>query len=253
MVCYNCFGDNMNKQRSKKSIIISISVAILLIIILTINILEKPKKEVKDEIEEVNLLKDSSKIDALFAYSGTYIKNSFVIVMNVTSKETIDFTITNGKDFINTTLELDKDNNLINKEKFKEDETATIKLTKIKEGLKIETSTKKEDSIFKKIANTYEISKIKDTGWSGYYEKDGNYIIIDEYDEKTIYLSVKEIDYVIYIEDYDKDKIVLEEAFLSGVEKVTITKTKKGINISSNKKGNKYLFAKVSGEYEKKN
>ena len=39
--------------------------------------------------------------------------------MNVTSKETIDFTITNGKDFINTTLELDKDNNLINKEKLK--------------------------------------------------------------------------------------------------------------------------------------
>ena len=48
---------------------------------MTINILEKTKKEVKDEIEEVNLLKDSSKIDALFAYSGTYIKNSFVIVM----------------------------------------------------------------------------------------------------------------------------------------------------------------------------
>lgn len=243
----------MNKKRSKKSIIISISIAIFLIIILTINILEKPKKPVKEEVEEINLLKNSSKIDALFAYSGTYLKNSYVIVMNVTTKETIDFTITNGTDFINTTLELDEENNLVNKDKFEEDETATIKLTKTKEGLKIETTTKKEDSIFKKIANTYEMSKIKDHGWSGYYEKDDNYIIIDEYDENTIYLSIKELDYAIYIEDYNEEKIVLEEAFLNGVEKVTITKTKKGINISSNKKGNKYLFAKVSGEYEKKN
>lgn len=241
-------------MKNKKTIIITIAIILLIILILMINILDKPKEEKQPQSqEEVNLLKDYSSIDALFAFSGTYMKNNYIIVMNVISNKNINFTVTDGKNFSSLTLELDRNNHLVNQEELMNIEKLSIKITKVEDGIKIESSSEIEESIFNELSNTYSEREFKAKGWSGYYVKDNNIIIIDEYDDGMMYLSIDEINYSNYFDTFNQEQITLEEAFTGGLETVTIKKTDNGIVLKSNKKGDKYLFARISGEYNKEN
>lgn len=241
-------------MKDKKNIFITIGVITLIIIILVINILETPKtKETTNQTkpQKENVVQDYSKLDALFAFSGTYVKDQYLIVMNISSKKTIDLTITDGKNFSTITLELDSNNYLVNQEELIEVEKVNIKIAKTKEGIDLTASSKIEESIFYELSGVFKTEKINDNNWSGYYTYKDTSIIIDEYGDGLIYLYIDSINYTNYIDKYEKGKIILEEKFPEGTEKVTIEKTKDGIKLSSNKQGSKYIFGNISGEYKK--
>lgn len=237
----------------KKNILITIGIIALISIILAINILDKPPvKEMITTSEIENVVKNFSKMDALFAFSGTYVKDNYLIIMNISSKQTIDLTVTDGMVFSTITLELDKDNYLVNQEDLMEIEKVNIKISKKKDGIEINSSSEIKDSIFYDLSGTYETEKITDNNWSGYYTYKDTSIIIDEYGKDMIYLYIDSINYSRYIDDYEKDKIVITEAFKDEAEKITIEKTKDGIKLTSNKSGNQYIFGSISGNYTKK-
>lgn len=241
-------------MKNKKEIFITIGIVALIILILAINILDTPKtKEIvnQEQTQKTNIVKDYSKLDALFAYSGTYVRDSYLIIMNISSKTTIDLTITNGESFATITLELDSNNYLVNQEALMDVEKVNIKIYKTKTGINLIASTKIEESIFYNLSGEFKTDNFNDNNWSGYYTNEDTSIIIDEYGENLIYLYIDSIEYSNYIDTYEKDKITLEEAYLEGTEKITIEKTENGIKLSSNKEGDKYLFSSVSGEYKK--
>lgn len=244
-------------MKNKKNIIITVSIIVLIIGILLLNILDNPndeKKEQKPKIA-VNVLYDKSPIDALFAFSGTYIKNQYIISMNVVSNENISMTVTDGERFATLTLELDKNNILVNQEELMEIEKLNLKIVKTETGIKVTSTSEVEDSIFNDLSDTYETVPLEDKKWSGYYtnEEKSSSIIIDEYSEGIIYIAIDSIYYTNYVEKYDTEKIILEEANTKDDEEITIEKTENGVKIISNKKGDKYLFNKVIGEYVKEN
>ena len=150
-------------MKNKKNIFITIGIVALIILILAINILDTPKtKEIvnQEETQKTNIVKDYSKLDALFAYSGTYVRDNYLIIMNISSKTTIDLTITNGESFATITLELDSNNYLVNQEALMDVEKVNIKIYKTKTGINLIASTKIEESIFYNLFGAMKVIEV---------------------------------------------------------------------------------------------
>lgn len=201
-----------------------------------------------------NSNKESEMVNSLLEYSGVYTNGTTEITLSVSGNSWIDCTVISGDSYNTASFELDDSGKLVYEDLGFEDEEIDMNITKSGNTIQVTASSDNATSIYNNINGTYTLKEFTNNNWSGYYVNGNTEIIIDEYKQDSIILTIsKEFStYSVPVSGFTSETINYNGESFGETDIINIKKTENGFTLTASSSEADGFLNEINGDYIKK-